>query len=111
MQEEEISFTRGDTYVIVFEVKNVQDSLDTAYFTCRKDKLRETPVLFQLSLDNGINDLGENKYQVVIASDLTKDLAPQAYYYDLQLGIDDVIKTPLKGKLRLTWDVTGDDNE
>ena len=67
--------------------------------------------MFQLSLDNGINDLGENKYQVVIASDLTKDLAPQAYYYDLQLGIDNVIKTPLKGKLRLTWDVTGDDNE
>ena len=38
MEDKEISFTRGDTYVIVFEVKNVEDSLDTAYFTCRKDK-------------------------------------------------------------------------
>lgn len=111
MEEREISFTRGDTYVIVFEIKNLEGTLDEAYFTCRKDKLRETPILFQLSLDNGINDLGENKYQVVISSEMTKDLAPSSYYYDLQLNINDTVKTPLKGKLKLTWDVTGDEDE
>lgn len=111
MEEREISFTRGDTYVIGFEIKNIEDALDTAYFTCRTGKLRETPELFQLSLENGINALGDNKYQVVIASNLTDDLEPGTYYYDLELGIDDIIKTALKGKLKLTWDVTGDDNE
>ena len=111
MEEREISFTRGDTYVIGFEVLNVQDALDTAYFTCRADKDRKTPELFQLSLGSGINSLGNSKYQVVIASNLTENMEVGTYYYDLELGLNGSIKTALKGKLKLTWDVTGDDNE
>lgn len=111
MEEREITFTRGDTYIIGFEVKNLESELDAAYFTCREDKLRETPELFQLTLEDGINYLGNNKYQIVIASNLTANLAPGTYYYDLELAKDDSVKTALKGKLKLTWDVTGDDDE
>lgn len=111
MEEKEISFTRGDTYIIGFTTKNLEGELDTAYFTCRKDKLRETPVLFQVSLGDGITYLGNYEYQVVIGSDLTKDMPIGNYYYDLELSQNNSVKTALKGKLKLTWDVTGDDNE
>ena len=109
--EKEISFTRGDTYVIGFTVRELEEQLDSAYFTCRKDKLRATPKLFQLSLENGINDLGSGKYQVVIASNLTKNLSVGTYYYDLELTSNGNVITPVKGQLKLTYDVTGDDNE
>lgn len=109
--EKEISFTRGDTYVIGFTVRELEGQLDEAYFTCRKDKLRETPVLFQVSLEDGISYLGDNEYQVVIDTDLTKDIPVGSYYYDLELSKNGSVKTVLKGKLKLTWDVTGDDNE
>jgi hypothetical protein len=109
--EKEISFTRGDTYVIGFTTTGLEGQLDTAYFTCRKDKLRETPVLFQASLGNGISYLGDNEYQVVISSNLTKDIPVGTYYYDLELSKNNSVKTALKGKLKLTWDVTGDNNE
>lgn len=111
MEEKEISFTRGDTYVIGFTVKELVGELDTAYFTCRKDKLRETPVLFQVSLGNGITYLGENEYQVVIESSMTKDMPVGSYFYDLELSKNGSVKTVLKGKLKLTWDTTGDTNE
>lgn len=109
--EKEISFTRGDTYVLGFTITGDEQTLDTAYFTCRRDKFRKTPVLFQLSLEDGINDLGSGKYQVVIASNLTKDLAIGTYYYDLELTSNGSVITPVKGQLKLTWDVTGDNNE
>lgn len=109
MKEIEIMFTRGDTYVIGITINGLENELDSAYFTCRKDKLRATPIIFQVSLNNGINYLGNNKYQVVIASDLTKDLDVGSYYYDLEISKNDSVLTPLKGKLKLTWDVTGDD--
>lgn len=110
-EEKEISFTRGDTYVFGFVVTGLEGNLDTAYFTCRKDKLRETPVIFQLSLDDGINNLGDNKYQIVIDSELTKNQDVGSYYYDLELSKNGSVLTPLKGKLKLNWDVTGDNNE
>jgi len=109
--EKEISFTRGDTYVIGFTIRGLEGQLDEAYFTCRKDKLRETPVLFQATLGNEITYLGNNEYQVVLESDMTKDLEPGTYYYDLELAKNGSVKTALKGKLKLTWDVTGDNNE
>lgn len=109
--EKEISFTRGDTYVIGFTVRELEGQLDTAYFTCRKDKLRETPVLFQVSLGDGISYLGDSEYQIVIDSDLTKNIPVGSYFYDLELSKNGSVKTVLKGKLKLTWDVTGDDNE
>ena len=111
MQEREISFTRGDTYVIGFTITGLNEELDTAYFTCRKDKLRETPIVFQLSLNDGINYLGDNHYQVEIASELTQNLDTGSYYYDLELSKNGSVLTPLKGKLKLTWDVTGGEDE
>ena len=109
METREITFTRGDTYVFGFKITGIEEELDAAYFTCRKDKFRETPIVFQLELDNGITYLGENEYQVAIASDLTEDLDIGAYYYDLELTSNGSVLTPIKGKLKLTWDVTGDD--
>lgn len=102
----DIKFNRGDTYVFGFTVIGLNEELDTVYVTCRKEKKRESEMLFQVKLNEGITYLGEGKYQVRIAPEKTQNMPASRYYYDLELGHNGDILTPLKGKLILDWDIT-----
>ena len=52
-------------------------------------------------LDNGITQLSDTKYQIVIPSEEMKNLSIENYVYDLRLKVNSVIKTPLSGKLMI----------
>ncbi len=103
MEEKEIKFTRGDTYSFTFTLEG--QLLDGAYFTCRNSK--DGKILFQKSLRDGIELLDENKYRVRIAPEDTANLSVGGkYYYDLELHKGNDVLTPLKGKLKITYDIT-----
>lgn len=52
-------------------------------------------------LGNGITKLTDSKYQIVVNSEDTDKLNIANYPYDLRLKINNVVKTPLSGKLMI----------
>ena len=102
--EKKIEFTRGDTFVFTFTLTGDDLHLDEAYFTVRKKK--DTEILFQRSLENGITDDGEGKYTVRIAPENTEKLQPGSYLYDLEIRDNQDVLTPLKGTMKLAYDIT-----
>lgn len=110
----DIKNVRGDTYSIGFIVENINQELDTVYFTCR-DKLNDdSNILFQKSLNNGITlteqTEGKYSYSVRVAPEDTKYLQSGVYYYDLEVGINDDIFTIMKGKFIIEQDCTWEVN-
>lgn len=99
-----VTMARGDTMSFGMEIEGLDQDLDTAYFTCRKNHT-EAPV-FQKSLGNGITKVGDNQYTVRIAPDDTESLEAGKYYYDLEIGVNGDKFTILKGILELEQDVT-----
>lgn len=123
-QEKNITFTKGDTYKFTIPLEN---QLNSCYLTCRDGKTIKDELLFQLALNDGIEEEiiteevetttleNENeqtittttyKYNFKIAPEKTQELEDGTYYYDIQIGIDNDIYTIQKGKLKLTWEVT-----
>ena len=99
-----VTMTRGDTMSFGIEIEGLNQDLETAFFTCRKD-LTESPV-FQKSIGNGISKVGNQQYAVRIAPEDTANLQPGRYYYDLQLSVNSDVFTILKGVLEIDNDVT-----
>lgn len=97
-----IKFTRGDTYGFNMEI---DAELEMAKLTCRASKEKTSKLLFQKTLADGITKV-DDIYVIRIAPEDTEDLAVGSYYYDLEIGINGDIYTPLKGKLTLTWEVS-----
>jgi len=109
--EKDIEFARGDTFPFTLTFEGLGQDLSTCYLTCRVEKDRESEMLFQKSLDNGISKVTdipelEDTYRVRIAPEDTNDLDLGQYYYDVEIGVNHDIYTVLRGKLKLTWEVT-----
>lgn len=104
---DDISMVRGDTLAFNFEVQGVTDSvdLDGASFTVKSDK-NDIDTVFQLSLGDGIESLGDGVYSVRARPDLTADLEPNTYYYDLLIVIGYDKFTIMNGKLIIKKGVT-----
>ena len=102
--ERYVTMTRGDTMSFGIEIEGLDQDLETAYFTCKKNH-GEAP-MFQKSLGNGITKQETNKYVVRIAPDDTENLQPGKYFYDLEIGANGDRFTILKGVLELERDVT-----
>ena len=98
---------RGDTFefdVIVSDIGTA--SVTSIYMSCKQKKTDED-YAFQKSLEDGISDEGDGRFHVRIAPADTADLKPGMYFYDIQIGIDDVdIYTVLTGTLGMSMDVT-----
>ena len=99
-----IRMPKGDTLSFGLEFEGLDQDLDTAYFTCRRN-FTEAAV-FQKSLGNGITKQEAGKYVVRVAPEDTKDLEAGKYYYDHEIGANGDVFTILKGVLELERDVT-----
>lgn len=111
----DIEFTRGDTYSFTFTLKGSSEQLSDAFLTVRKNK-DDPNIIFQKSLSNGITDeglinstddySGDRLYRVRIAPEDTKTISPNTYVYDLEITKNGDVLTPLKGKMKITYDIT-----
>lgn len=99
-----VTMTRGDTLSFGMEIEGLDQDLETAYLTCRRN-YTEAPV-FQKSLGNGITKQETGKYVIRVAPEDTKSLEPGKYFYDLELGANGDKFTILKGILDIEIDVT-----
>ena len=99
-----ITMTRGDTFAFGLEIADLDQDLETCYFTCKSSFDGE--IIFQKSLTDGISKVETGIYRVRVAPDDTKRLDAGQYYYDLQIGVNSDIFTILKGVLSLEHDTT-----
>ena len=104
MEDMNISMVRGDTLSFGLVIEGLDQNLETAYFTCKKN-LSDTSGIFQKSLGNGIT-LTDEGYVIRIAPEDTRYLEAGKYFYDLQIGVNSDIFTVLKGVLEIEQDVT-----
>lgn len=107
MDYENITMIKGDTLsfdVEVFDQSDAPLTVDTAFFTCKKD-INGITKAFQKSLGDGITYDGDLLVVRVAPSD-TAYLEAGRYFYDLQLGVGSDIYTPMIGVLTIEQDVT-----
>lgn len=107
MEYENITMIKGDTLsfdVAVFDQNGAPLTVDTAYFTCKKN-INGDEKAFQKALDHGITYDGDLLVVRVAPSD-TESLEAGRYFYDLQLGVGDDVYTPMIGILTIEQDVT-----
>ena len=110
--EYKIAFTKGDTYALAIKFKNISEDLRLAYFTVKENPDDEP--LIQKTLGAGIDKIDdraykdEKTYKVQIQAGDTAHLEPRVQYlYDLQVTVDNVVKTVLGGVFTVTQSVTG----
>lgn len=105
-----INNVRGDTYSIGLTVEDIDQELDSVYFTCRDNLNDNSNILFEKSLNNGItlteHSTHKYSYSVRIAPADTRNIQAGVYYYDLQIGINEDIFTVMKGKFIIEQDNT-----
>lgn len=107
MEYENITMIKGDTLsfnVEVFDQSGAPMTVDTAYFTVKKN-INSADIAFQLSMNSGITYV-DDLLVVRVPPSATDTLEAGRYYYDLQLGVDDDIYTPMIGILTIEQDVT-----
>lgn len=98
------SFYRGDTFSFGLELVGFTGDLDAAYLTVRKTK--QSNILLQKTLNDGIIKMAEGKYRFRIAPNDTKNWIPGIYVYDAEIEIGDDVKTILSGSFNILMDVT-----
>lgn len=99
-----VLMTRGDTLSFGIEIEGLDQDLETAFLTCKKNH-NEAP-LFKKTLGDGITKQETGKYVVRVAPEDTENLEPGKYFYDLEIGANGDIFTILKGVLEIERDVT-----
>lgn len=104
-EDKYITLTRGDTLSFCVEIEKLDQDLDSAFFTCKKNYTDESNV-FCKSLGDGIEKVDIGTYRVRVAPEDTKNLEVGKYFYDFQVGVNGDIFTILKGVLELEHDVT-----
>lgn len=102
--EKNIRMVKGDTLAFGMELVDLNQDLDSAYFTCRAGYNGEQ--VFQKSIGNGITKVETNKYRIRIAPADTASLEAGKYVYDLQIGVNSDVFTLLIGMLEIDDDVT-----
>jgi hypothetical protein len=107
-----ISFTKGDTYALAVKFKKIAGDLRTAYFTVKENPDDEP--LIQKTLGAGIDKIddrgykNEKTYKVQLQPIDTANLEVNLQYlYDLQVTLDNVVKTVLSGVFVVHRSVTG----
>ena len=106
----DIRIVKGDTWSNTITIENLDQELETIYFTCRDSLNDNSEALFVKSLDHGISLIEYDqehdirKYALRIAPADTKDLQSGTYNYDLELGVNGDIFTIMRGKFILEQD-------
>lgn len=105
MKDTKLSMVRGDTLAFGVVIDGLDQDLDTAYFSCKKN-IDDTEYVFQKSLSDGISKVETGKYRVRVAPADTSEAELGDYYYDLQIGVNSDIYTVLRGKLIIEYEIT-----
>ncbi len=111
----DLEFTRGDTQVLRFQLKDAEDNLielgegDKLYFTVKQNENSEE-ALIQKQYPEDI-EYSEGYYNFVLNSEDTSDLAYGSYQYDIELKSGDYVKTLGFGTITLTEEITHRGNE
>lgn len=102
-----LNMVRGDTLAFGMELVDLNQDLDTCYFSCKKDA-SDANYVFQKSLGSGIEKVATNKYRIRVAPSDTAGIDIGNYYYDLQIGVNGDIYTIIKGVLKIEREITGE---
>ena len=102
--DQKLTMTRGDTATIGMKIEDLNQDLDTAFFTVRAGF--DSGISFQKSLSDGITKIETGVYLVRIAPDDTKEMDAGEYYYDLEIGVNGDVFTVLRGIIVIEHDVT-----
>ena len=105
MEDQNIKMIRGDTVSFGLEFDGLDQDLDTAFLTVKKNHT-DSENLFQKSLSDGITKQNDGLYVVRIAPNDTAGAEAGKYYYDLQIGVNGDYFTILKGVFEIEKDVT-----
>ena len=110
----DIRFIKNNTYALLVTFKDIEEDLRSAFFTVKENPEDTTPVL-QKTLGAGIFKVDdraykkEKKYKVQIQAEDTSNLEAEVQYlYDLQVMIDNVVKTVASGLFVVSPTITGD---
>lgn len=111
-----LEVTRGDTAKYRLKILTSNDveittnDITNIYFSV-KENFKNTDVLLQKQLNDGIT-LGEDGYyHIVISSTDTDELSFGDYYYDIQLNITNEKYTIVKGIFKIDWEITDVESE
>ncbi len=107
-----IELIRGDTLDLKFQRKLSNNEVitevpDKMYFTV-KSSYYDEDYLFQKRLEDGSITFNskDNYYYFTIEPEDTNDLNYSTYVYDIEIIKDGIVKTILKGKLKIKEEVT-----
>lgn len=114
----ELTLIRGDTYNLTFSLSTANDDVlvlsekDRCYFTVKKEFMCEECV-FQKRFGNGISyNTDTSLYEIKLKQDDTCDLKCGSYKFDIKVKIgEEIVKTVLKGTLKLVNNATHRCNE
>lgn len=108
----DLEFPRGDTQVCKFKIKDKNgeelslSNTDKLFFTCKKNS-KSDEIVFQKTLDNGIEQRSDGYYYITINSDDTAELNYGEYGYDIELKTEaGIVKTLTIGSIALTDEFT-----
>lgn len=96
---------RGDTLMFTIKIENLEEDLNSCYFSCKKS-ITDENYTFQKSLNNGITKEELGKYTVRVAPEDTQNIEIGQYIYDLQIGIGDDIYTVMNGSIIIEHEIT-----
>lgn len=89
---------QGDDLSFTITFKNLTTSISGIELGAKKSLDQETYDVY-LYPNHGIYQLASNKYQINITPEITDDLEPAWYFYQLRVKLGGIPKTPLKGKI------------
>lgn len=104
--KKDIWMVRGDTLAFGIRITGLDQDLETAYFSIGQPHPQEDIIIVQKSLGHGIEKVGDGEYSVRVAPEDTIQIAPKAYRYDLEIGVNDDVFTPFYGTLHVELGVT-----
>lgn len=108
MEEEIISFVRGDSQPLAFEITDENDDIvpfsmiDKIDITCRKRNEKESRILFHKDKRQVAYDNQNLCYIFSINPEDTRELSYGEYNFDIQVTFTDGIIQTLKSKFILT---------
>ena len=99
-----IKMYRGNTYITKIIPQNYEGNIDKIYFTARNEN---DEAKIWKKLNDGITKIeNENAYKLTIVPDDTNNLEIGTYKYDIEIHINDFVKTVIVGNLTLLEEQT-----
>ena len=112
----DLEFTRGDTQVIKFQIKDGYDNpiiptlSDNVYFTVKQNSNSKKVLIKKVFPENGIN-YEDGYFYFTLESDDTSNLAYGTYQYDIEFKSEKYVKTLGFGSITLTDEITFKEDE